>query len=335
MNELKYYKFQHLFFIVITTILVFVIYFIPFYSYKQYSPFDSLLNTLDSNKTYCYNNDSAAKYYNGSPTDIAYYAYDYLKVDEEYKTVLYTNRAGIEQGIPYMDNLYLGFMPFKEFTIIDDVILTNNVSNETNSIKYVDYFDKYYLKNALIEIDLNIDYLCVTEDISTYDVFLSCYNNSFLDISKLMIYNDICIGSFITSGSYLKQSALKQYSTILIIMLIISIIPLLFLLICLGIFINSYLNNQSSIIILENIYYKKKKKIVKHYYFLLLTNILFSSLIGISLSFLITMNNNLIFLGIAYLIAFIIETIGLWVLVNKKINSLCKNNHWRIMYDFN
>ena len=296
--------------------------FVDLFLYQQlFLPLNSKFN-FDDNALYIYNHQLKDKYVTKEMENNAcYYYFDYIEEDS-IKTVLYTNENGLKHGLPYFGQLKT-CINLNE-NIEYNKLLENKNGNICEGIK---------IKNLVYNVDYNIDYIYVTNDIevSLTDIIVYPYlsmeikNNSNMDI----IGND----SIYSLGYHLNHFVDFVNDLQVKLLLILSIIPVIAMILTISNLIDYILKKRKDNILINYIYYKESKSIKLQIILQLILIVGSCSLLSNVIIYLTLGLKNINMLYIPTLIIVILNLIYLLFKVEEEVNKIISYNNWRYYND--
>lgn len=272
-------------------------------------------NNVENNLYFIYNpKDTNAS---GDIKDQALYIFSYMNIGEETYNKVILNRKALEYKLPYFFGQSIAQFEFD--SNLDDNILYTNHKEFSNLATYKDYFKLVSIHNALFDIDVNIDFIEMKDDIEFENASFAIQKNNgqYDNFSEL---NNIFTNRFICNSKGLKDNINYQYNLFNNVIMMVTFVPIIIFIIIILNAINLYIKSNKMDIIVNNIYNSKTKK--KHILLLLISSFsliyLFSYII---LGFIFGINKtNICFFFISYFVILIL----IFINSSKLYEDLCQ-----------
>lgn len=272
-------------------------------------------NNVENNLYFIYNpKDTNAS---RDTNDQALYIFSYINIGEEKYNKVILNRKALEYKLPYFFGQSIAQFEFD--SNLDDNILYTNHKEFSNLATYKYYFKPVSIHNALFEIDVNIDFIEIKDNIEFENASFAIQKNNgqYDNFSEL---NNIFTNRFICNSKGLKDNINYQYNLFNNVIMMVTFVPIIIFIIIILNSINLYIKANKMDIIVNNIYNTKTKK--KHILLLLISSFsliyLFSYII---LGLIFDINKtNICFFFISYFVILIL----IFINSSKLYEDLCQ-----------
>lgn len=224
------------------------------------------------------------------------------------------------------------------FFSLDDInlelnqIYTNNKNLETDNIKYKNYFNDRSVKNYFIDIEVKCPYICLVDD---FDEFTIAIYDTYPPKQKMYhySYNELLETSFAFEGKAFKSHFLNMNKLTMELFVLLSIIPIFFMVFAIGNFYGYYIAKEQNDIIINYIYYASKKKLINKYFYDLGSIAAVSSILGILLAWLIILRSFGIILLLSIICCLVLELLSIHHISKKNVKKNLNFNLWRKIND--
>ncbi len=320
-------------FLISNFFFIFVLFIVVFYLSSQLLFLYNISNDIDDNKFYTYNTPKAFNdYTEEEQKNATYYYIDYVEVNNEYLDIIYLNKKGLETGIPLFYQGMLYFFSLDDINLELNQIYTNNKKLETDEIKYKNYFNDRIVSNYFIDIEVKYPYICLVDN---FDEFTIAIYDTYPPKQKIYhySYNDLSETSFAFEGKAFKNHFLSMNKMTMELFILLSVIPIFFIVFAIGNFYAYYISKEQNDIIINHIYYASKKKLIKKYFFDLGGIATLSSVLGILLAWLIMLRNFGIILLLSIICCLALELLSIHHISKKNVKKNLNFNLWRKIND--
>lgn len=311
---------NHLNFKTIYCAFVFIIFLILSYTisflFIQLTPFVNLQNMYDSNMVYILNY-SRNELELSSVENIKLYKFDYVECNGEYYLKIVMNENASKYGIAFDDSDTL-YIVKGDLNLETSKLYSNNKSLPSDY--YLDY-SNIVIDNAIIKVNISIDYLIVDENLTIEESSLAIIPKASI-VRQGSISNSRYIETYVFDGDGFKNIIQSKYMFKSTLIFAFSGITMLTLFFSLSNLYSSYIKTHERELIIKNIYYKNKRSLINEYVnknFIISVPIIIVSMI---LGFLLNKYYNVIHFMIAFLIYVLLYYLILRIVISKKIKKI-------------
>lgn len=311
---------NHLNFKTIYSTFVFIIFLILSYTisflFVQLTPFVNLQNMYDANMVYVLNY-SRQKFDLSSLENIKLYKFDYVEYNNEVYLKIVMNENASKYGIAFDDSDTL-YIEKGNLNLETSKLYSNN--KYLPSDYYIDY-SNIVIDNAIINVNISIDYLEVDENLTLEESSLAIIPKDSV-VNQGSISNSRYTETYVFDGDGFKNIIQSKYMFKTTLIFAFSILTMLTLFFSLSNLYNSYIKTHERELIIKNIYYKNKRNLINEYVnknFVISVPIIFVSMI---LGFLLNKYYNAIYFMIAFLIYVVLYYLILRIVISKKIKKI-------------
>lgn len=298
---------------------------------SQLTSLFNLQDTIHDNYVYIYNNKGLDKKITEKmKKNAAYYEFRYIEFEEEYRLVLYTNKKGLEVGVPYLEQSK-AFLNFNNVEIQEKVVLTSKIEYANSEVHFTPFFDSFVLENYFFNINYQLDYLYVDDDYfiieQKYDLLVITEDTS----SLLSSFYDTGFkeNSFVADGEMVKSNALATYKTEIMFLVILSFIPFFLSAFALRNIYVYYISKNKEEIIISFIYYKTEKKIIQKYCCEIFLMASIPSFLALVIAYLVNGSTYFPAFIISLFVIMLFEILTIRRNTKKEVKKYCLNNEWR------
>lgn len=314
-------------FVLSNFLLIMVIFISVFLLVQQLFPILRLADRIENQKFYAYNYEEVDQYYSEEEKrQTAYYYIDYTEIRNEYLPVVYLNETALEEGMPFLYQSMIQFYDFDFKNLPKNVLLTNDPSLVTEEIEYCPYFTDRQIRNYFFDLKIEVPYLCLVDEVPA--ITLAVYPD-YPDASGEFWYNDIEESLLCMEGKALKSNFFRYNEFQMVIFIVLSVIPMIFVSVALGNFYSYYISKEQDDIIIQYIYYAPKKKLIWKYFKELMLLSGSSSVAAIVIAWSILLHNYGFLLGIGILCCLLVEGISVYLISRKYVKKSLNLNLWR------